>query len=464
MNATSPIPQRVTPLSATGRWLILLAGFFGWMFAGVEMSITQLSGQPAAVDLLARAGTVDAEKYQAWQQWYETTKGFAPFPPGFTEADHREWLEARALVGRWFAWYQCAFLFGAATGGFVFGWLGDRVGRSRGVAASILTYSGMAALAYFAQTPWEFLLLWFLACTGVGGMWPNGVALVSEAWPGMSRPLVAGVLGTSANVGLFLMASLAVQVRITPSDWRWTMLVGTAPVCLGVFVLLLVPESPRWLASRNLVTPTSGPSTPGVFRPPLLGVTLVGIVVATVPMMGGWGSANWMIPWAAEAGEASSPPDPFLKAKVGQVRALTGIVGSLLGGWVASLLGRRLSFFGVSLASLLIAQYVFWDHPPTRPGFLFWVGALGFFSGIYFGWLPLCLPELFPTPVRSTGSGVSFNFGRVVTALTVFATGALMHCFGGDYARVGRATSLIFLLGMVIIWFAPDTSQTQLED
>ena len=101
---------------------------------------------------------------------------------------------------------------------------------------------------------------------------------------------------------------------------------------------------------------------------------------------------------------------------------------------------------------------------PTDRLFLFWVAALGFVSGIYFGWLPLFLPELFPTRVRSTGAGVSFNFGRILTAVTIFATGALQQLFAGDYARIGKVTSLTMLLGMLAIAWAPDTSKKQLED
>jgi MFS family permease len=368
-------------------------------------------------------------------------------------------------VGRWFAWYQCAFLFGAAAGGLLFGRLGDRIGRSKGVALSILTYSALAAVTGLAQTPLQFLVLWFLACTGVGGVWPNGVALVSEAWSSLSRPMAAGVIGTSANIGLFLMATLATRVPITPEQWRWVMWLAATPVVVGLFALVAVGESPRWLATRaeqkQAATPVSNWE---IFRPPLLGITLLGILLATIPLIGGWGSANWMVPWAGEAGEAANPPDPFLKARVSQARALPGIVGSLLGGWIASLVGRRLTFFFVSLGALFLAQSTFWFGYPTDRGFLIWVGALGFFSGIYFGWLPLFLPELFPTRVRSTGAGVSFNFGRIVTAVTIFATGALMSLFAGDYARIGRVTSLIFAVGMIATWFAPDTSQKQLQD
>src|SRR5262245_1763357 len=444
MSAPPPEPTSLTP---TGRSIVLVVAFLGWPGAGVHMASTPQTGRAASIDLLGRTGEIDANRFAALSK--------EPKPSAADREQLRQW---EVPVGRWFAWIQCAFLFGAATGGLLFGWLGDRIGRARGMAVSILTYSAFSATVYFAQAPWQFAALWFLACLGVGGMWPNGVALVAEAWSNLSRPVTAGVIGTSANVGIFLLATLVKWEPITPDNWRWVMLVGAAPLALGLFALVAVPESPRWLAVRSDPTPTHAASTGHVFRPPLLWVTLVGIVLATTPVIGGWGTANWMTPWAEKEGS------PALRADVLQTRALTGIVGSLLGGWIASRLGRRTTYFLVSLASLLVAQYVFRSLVPTDREFLLWVGVLGFVSGVYFGWLPLCLPELFPTRVRSTGAGVSFNFGRIATAVTLFASGALMGYFGGDYAQIGRITGLFFLVGMLAILFAPDTSRKQLTD
>lgn len=445
-------------LSITGRTLILAVAFLGWLCAGVHMSVTQLTGQSAAIDLLARAGELDAARYQALNKLAQTKQSLSA-------ADKTQLDAWKPEVARWFAWLQCAFLFGAAAGGLVFGWLGDRIGRARAMAASILTYSIMAAAASLAQSPAQLAILWFLACTGVGGMWPNGVALVSEAWSGMSRPMVAGVIGVAANIGIFLFASLAAVVTITPDHWRWAMLVAAWPIALGVVAWFVVPESPKWLAAQagspSPPTPLpggEGREAPSVFQPPLLRITIVAIVLATVPMIGGWGTANWMNPWAEEAGSAE------LKAYVLWWRSLTGIVGSLLGGWIASVAGRRGTYFAVSLLSLLLAQYIFNYMTPTDGMFLFWVAALGFVSGVYFGWLPLCLPELFPTRHRATGAGVGFNFGRIVTAVAIFLTGALTQIFGGNYPLIGRFTSLLFILGMVFIWFVPDTGAKELED
>jgi MFS family permease len=454
MNATSAQPA---PLSASGRFLVLAAAFLGWLCAGMHLSITSLAMQSAAVDLLGRTGELDPELFRELNRQ-------AQYKQDLSAGDRDQLTRWQEMVARWFAWSQCAFLFGAAAGGLFFGWLGDRIGRSKGMAASILTYSALAGAAHFAQTPVQLLLLWFVTSMGVGGMWPNGVALVSEAWSSLSRPLAAGVIGTSANIGILIFSTIASRYPITSDEWRWVMLVAAAPLLLGLFSLVAVPESPRWLATRTVAAPLTRPANSATFERSFVPILLVGITLATIPMIGGWGSANWMIPWAGAAGESASPPDPFLKARVSQARALTGIAGSLLGGWIASVLGRRRSYCLVSLLALVVAQWTFWSVYPTDPAFLWWVAALGFLSGFYFGWMPLFLPELFPTRIRSTGAGVSFNFGRILTAVTIFIAGALMALFEGDYARIGRVTSLVFLAGVLVPWLAPDTSRKQLAD
>jgi predicted MFS family arabinose efflux permease len=175
--------------------------------------------------------------------------------------------------------------------------------------------------------------------------------------------------------------------------------------------------------------------------------------------MGNWGSANWTVPWAGKVGATDAPE---LKAWTQFNKSSGGAVGALLGGWIASQFGRRSTYFVISLVSLCISYYIFRFSNPRDPIFPYLVFAIGFSGTLYFGWLPLYLPELFPTQVRSTGSGVSFNFGRILTALGTLGTGQLMHTFAGDYARVGQVTCLVYVLGMIVIVFAPDTSKTQL--
>lgn len=422
-------PASPAALSRRDQWLMLVTAFLGWMFAGTIMVIGPLAARTAFLDL------------------------------GVT---------GEGEVGRWFSWYIGAFLLGAAGGGLVFGWLGDAIGRSRAMALSILWYSLVTGATYWAATPGQLLLLRVLACLGVGGMWPNGVSLVSEAWPDVSRPALAGLIGTAANVGFVLLAVVSSYKPIESESWRWVMLFAATPAVLGLFVWAFVPESPRWLAKQKEEADGDrrrGPSPAAeLVRPPLLKLTIVGILLGTIPLLGGWGSSNWLTPWADQAADRSEGDHPELKSLTQTYRSTGAVIGSLLGGWAASLLGRRRSYFLISLGALLTAGYIYHFLDPLHPQFLYWVFVLGFFGTLYFGWLPYYLPELFPTRVRATGTGVAFNFGRILTTLGVLGAGQLMIVFDGDYARVGKVTSLVFALGMIVIAFAPQTSGEQLQD
>jgi len=430
------IPAAPRELANGHRWWVLVAAFAAWLFAGVQMSVTPLVANSATKDFLATADEPEIPK---------------------------------AVLTDWFARYNATFLFGAAAGGMLFGWIGDRYGRARALAASVCCYTLFSGLAALARSPEQFIALRFIGCLGVGGAWPNGIALASEVWGSVSRPVLAGVIGTAANVGLVLMGLLACYQSITPEIWRWVMLLGASPLLLGVVMLFTLPESPKWLASRRELITAQGTSEDGqagsvverprssiaeVFRPPLLAATLLGILLGTLPLFGGWGCTNWLVPWADQVGAKTNES---LKAWTQVYRSAGAAASSLVGGWVAARLGRRTSYFLFSLSSLLIGQWIYRELHPLHPQFGFWVFMLGTTTGFYFGWLPLCLPELFPTRVRSTGAGVTFNFGRIATAFGVLGAGYLsrLPAFDGDYGKVGSVTSLVFAVGMLAIWLMP---------
>lgn len=400
----------------------------------------------------------------------------------------------KSEVGPWIGWLVAWFLLGGAAGGYLCGYLGDRIGRKKAMALSIATYSVFAGLTCFVDSPWQLLFMRFMTGVGVGGMWPNGIALVSEAWPGMSRPMLAGVIGTAANVGIMTISLVMLSAEVSHDNWHWVMQLTTLPIVLAVYVWIFVPESARWLATvgvdkesdkaKNAVPPYIE-----IFRPPILRTTILGIILGTIPLFGGWGSANWANVWAADVGDkqvetakdsevadtngadaaAAAEPkkkvDAGLKARALLARSGPGSLASLLGGAFAAWIGRRRFYFFLSIACLACSQYLFVYAQPGRSDFLWGMAALGLFSGFFFGWLPLCLPELFPTRIRATGAGVSFNFGRIATAVGILvAAGFLKTLFDGDYARIGQLTSWVYAVGAVAILFAPDMGKKGLED
>ena len=489
--------EKASPtLTDFGKIIIISVAFLGWFFGGMHMAITSVAMGSAAESLLIQTGVAVTTKDDIDRAKHILAE-FDNDRDGLLNKDEAEQFSGalgrfvfkdlsepelvlwaarnrlEAVGSKWYGFYVGAFLFGAALGGLVFGRIGDRYGRVKGMAASVLCYSVMSLAGYFVQTPEQLWIVRFVVCMGVGGVWPNGVSLMSEAWEGVSRPLLAGVIGTAANVGIFLTNVVARNIDITVESWRWVMLMGAGPIVLGLIVLAIVPESPRWLAEQRReredrsesADETQSPPpvlTWEVFKTPLLGVTLVGILFATVPLLGGWGSANWAIKWADQVGQETN--NPSLKADLGIARSLPSIVGSFLGGLIAISLGRRAAYFITSLIALGCAQYLFWFLTPDQTAFLVWFGVLGFFSGVFFGWLPLFLPELFVTRVRSTGAGVCFNFGRILTAVTVFATAMLINYFENDYSVIGRITSLVFLLGAIGICLLPGGVDGEIKD
>jgi MFS family permease len=221
-----PVPESaLPPIAASGKWLALTAALLGWMFDGLEMGLFPLAGRPALRDLLQTGDDT--------------------------------------VIGRWIGVAMATFLVGAATGGVVFGWLGDRIGRVRAMAASVLCYSVFTGAGAVVQDVGQLVILRFIAALGMGGEWSLGVALVNEVWPGRSRPFLAGLIGASANVGFLLIGVVGMLIPATTdlwqlpllpvsvAGWRLLMTVGTAPALLTFFIWCWVPESAQWQRERG---------------------------------------------------------------------------------------------------------------------------------------------------------------------------------------------------------------------
>ncbi len=405
-----------------GLWLVLAAAFLGWMFDGMEQGLFATVARSALKDLLGPAAS-------------------------------------EAAVGEWISYVMAAFLLGAACGGVAFGWLGDRIGRVRAMALTILVYSAFIGACCFADHPGQLVVLQFFAATGMGGEWALGVAIVVECWPDRLRPRLSGAIGAASNCGFLLVSSLVMMFPVTPDHWRWIVATCATPAFLAVFILAFVPESQRWQESSRRA---SADPLREILSTRLLRFVLLGIALSSVALIGTWACASAFLPsWADQL---AGPADPFAKGKTMAVMSLGAIVGSLFAPVIAGKMGRRVTYFGLCLCSLAVCQFLFWRLDSYGGPFLLTVALTGCCTASFYGWFPLYLPELFPTRVRATAQGLSYNAGRIFAMFGVLGAGRLLRLFDGRYERACAAISLVYLLGMVLIWFAPETKGKPLPD
>jgi MFS family permease len=292
----------------------------------------------------------------------------------------------------------------------------------------------------------------------MGGEWALGVALVMECWPERFRPLLAGAIGAAANVGFLLVALVAKLFPVTPDSWRWMFLVGAAPALLVFFIRLTVPESERWKAAKKTI---QRHPLLEIFGPGLLKHTLLGIAFASVALIGTWGSVQWIPLWVDQL---TGGKIPGAKATIQIMSSLGAITGCLVAPLVGARLGRRPAYFGLCLLSLVVCAFLFRTLKTYDALFLVTVFATGCVTAAFYGWFPLYLPELFPTRVRATGQGVSYNSGRVLAAVGALTSGELVKHYHGSYAQAGAVITLVYLVGMVLIWFAPETKDKPLPE
>lgn len=356
------------------------------------------------------------------------------------------------LGAEWFAWLTASLMLGAAVGGIFFGRLGDLRGRAFAMAWSILFYSAFAGLGGLVSSLNQLLVLRFLVGLGVGGVWPNGVSLVAEYWPQVSKPMVSGILGAAINLGILGLSQVARLHPITPDSWRWLFLWCGAPIVLGLYVSKFMPESPQWSISKSAGHAGSRTDSKSGARTGDLRTLLTAILLGTIPLVGAWAASKWMIPWADAVASATRPG---YKAVAQGYWAVGACLGGFAGAIVAGRMGPRLSYALFGLLAMVFTSGLFLGTRPLEPAFLPMVFAQGLAATLFFGWLPLYLPPMFPTTIRATGTGVAYNVGRFVTAFGVLASSVLVRRFAGDYAAIGAAASLVYGLGIAAAWLYP---------
>jgi MFS family permease len=354
----------------------------------------------------------------------------------------------------------------SGVGGLVFGYVADRFGRARALMATILIFSFASLGAASSQSVLQLLFWRAVLGIGMGGEWASGAVLVSETWRPEHRNKAISIMQSGWAIGYALAAVLTAVILGNPAlgdeAWRWLFVVGLAPALFTLWIRRNVPESVAW-KTRRAAAPRRENPFKVIFGPALLGRTVRIVLLGGAVQFAYWGLFFWL--------------PPFLARPVEQGGAGMGVVGSLqwilvmqagayLGyltfGFIADRLGRRRTFILFMLcAAAIVPIYGQMARNPTV--LLLLSPLLGYFGHGYFSMFGGFVAELFPTAVRATGQGTSYNAGRMAGALAPFTIGALATLPGIGIGLALAATSAFFLLAAVLVFTLPDRSGQPLE-
>jgi MFS family permease len=358
----------------------------------------------------------------------------------------------RGDAGYYASWIQAAFLIGWALGGAFFGVIGDRIGRTRALMLTILTYALFTGLSYFSQTWWQLGIYRFIAALGIGGEWAVGASLLSETWPRRWRPWLAAVLQTGVNLGVLLAGLVGILLSGFPP--RYLFLVGVLPAFLVLWIRRAVPEPEVWHKARDL----TGEAAPGffdLFQRKTRRLTGLILLVCALTLTAHWAFVFWCFQHLRKLPEVrvlTGPRQSELVAQATIVVTLSSIVGNFLAAILARRLGYRRAIVILCLVyfALMFGTYVI---PRSLEELWFWMIAVGACQGL-FALFTMYLPPLFPTLLRTTGAGFCYNFGRIVAAFGTVFFGLFATI--NDFRLPLLYASFLFLPAAAVACFLPE--------
>jgi MFS family permease len=373
---------------------------------------------------------------------------------------------ATSLIGWYGGIIFSVFLIGWAIGGVALGSWADDIGRIRILTISTVLIAVSTGLAAFSHQWWHLAGLRLVTGIGIGGLWASGAALVAEVWAERRRAGAAGLLQSAWGFGFFFAA--AVTLALKDYGWRSSFAVGFFTAGSVWLIRRWLHDSSRWQRIRSDDQHESGPGPAKLrllFGKSLKRSTWTGTGLAFVAVFGLWGATNWTPSLVQSLPELSALDPPAIAARV-SIAVMLLNVGALAGyfafGFLADRFGRKPMFALMNAGSLIMLPLTFFfnHNYATVLGLL---PVLGFFSKGLFGGFPLYLPELFPTKLRATGAGFCYNAGRIIASGSPFVTGTLVATFG-SFGQAASAVALVYIAGLLIIPFAPETQDDPLPD
>jgi MFS family permease len=425
------------------QWFVLVVASMGWMFDTMTQQLFNLARRPAIADLLGTAATSGQISKQA---------GYSTM----------------------------IFMIGWAIGGLLFGVLGDRLGRVKTMAITLLLYSGFTGLSYFSHSLWDFDVYRFLCSLGVGGQFAVGVSLVAETMPERARAKALGLLQALSTVGNMAAALAGIVLGhlensgVIKSSWRLLFLIGAVPAPLVLLILKKMKEPAHWLQARSNAAKMGSLSE--MFQNPIWRRNaIVGAVLAFAGVVGLWGigffSFDLFRPVLEKSFQAQGFSGNSLAGKTTTWIGITSLLqnaGGFLGiywfTYFTGRVGRRKAFAFSFFAAMVATAFTFWRLETIKE--MFWmIPIMGFTQLALFGGYAIYLPELFPTRLRSTGTSLCYNVGRLVAAVGPLGLGLLTSTvYAGPNAMryAGITMSSVFLVGLTVLPIAPETKDCPL--
>jgi MFS family permease len=388
------------------------------------------------------------------------------------------------------------FMIGWATGGLIFGSVGDRIGRAKTLALTVLLYSLCTGLSAFSTGPIDFIVYRFLTGLGVGGVFGLAVALVADSLPERSRTPALGLLQALSAVGNITAGLMSIAVGKLGSEklidpnigWKIMFILGALPAFLCVFIQLRLKEPEKWVNARRegKLTGVKFGSYANLFGDPRWFRSAIGgMLLCVAGVIGVWGIGFFspeLINGVIELQMKQADPDVLpgdIKNAQSTWRGINGIIqnvgaffGMLSFTFLCQKIGRKPAFaIGFIMAMFAtIAFFRLYNGPSTA-----WlVGIMGFCQLALFAGFAVYLPELFPTRLRSTGTSFCYNVGRYVAASGPITLGTLAGLLAPKTAPLADKLqafrdactwmSLFFLVGLIALFFLPETKDRPLPE
>lgn len=401
------------------QWKSGLAAWLGWFFDGLDLHLYTMVATPFVAELL---GNVE---------------------------------HTSQVVRDKSSWIQAAFLVGWALGGGFFGRIGDRLGRSRALMLTILTYAMFTGLSFFATDWWHLMFYRFLAALGIGGEWAVGASILSETWPAKWRHWIAAVLQSGVNLGVLLAAFSAFMIlSVAGLPNRSVFLVGVLPALLVLWIRKAVPEPEEWHAAQETAQAAPPPFI-ALFQNPVRRITVPALLVCATALTAHWAFMFWFQQQLRNAPDVAAWSEGQRSELVTAALAIVmvaSIVGNFLASAIAGRWGYRPSVIFMCLA-YFATMFLAYSVPRDYQSMLGWLFVVGICQGV-FALFTMYLPPLFPTLLRTTGAGFCYNIGRIAAAFGTVYFGR----FGiaGDYQTALFYTSFLFIPAAIFALLLPE--------